>query len=264
MEQQIQVQSTPEAQTQPLVDSIKDPMSSTHHGSSRLARKEQKKAVRQTFIFLFGAVILLVLFIFVIIPGVIRLTLAILGPGGAVAPTDDIPPQVPALAAPVPATFSAQIDIKGYTEAGSTVTLLLNGSQHQETTSADDGSFTLPVSLGEGENQISAFAKDAAGNESAESKAYTVVFDSEAPKLDIIEPQEGQQIELRKNQITSITGVTEKNAKVYINGRMTLADSEGAFKSSYQLQEGENKIMIEAVDQAGNKTSKELTVNFRF
>ena len=231
--------------------------------TSRLTRKEQKKMMQQSLLFGGAAVILLIAFIFIIIPGLIRFTLAFLGPVVSVEDVDDIPPQTPILSAPPAATYSAQVDLVGYGEPKSTITLVLNGSAHTEIVAGDDGSFSIPVALSEGENKVSAYAQDEAGNESAESKSFTIIQDTQAPTLEVAEPQDGQTIELRKNQILTIKGTTEENAKVYVNGRVVFAKDDGSFSTTYQLQEGENTLMIEAIDQAGNKTEKELKVTFK-
>src|SRR5687768_8058581 len=107
-----------------------DYMSKTRTIPSRLARKEQKTAVRQTIIYLSAAVILVLAFIFLIVPGFLRFVAGISN-----APTQDshdkLPPQIPVIAAPVPATSSATLDISGYGEAESEVVFILNGSEFE-------------------------------------------------------------------------------------------------------------------------------------
>ncbi len=232
--------------------------------SSRKARTEQKKLVSQIFLFGGGAIALLLAFIFIIAPGAIRLVGGLFGGSTTFTVDDTLPPQVPVLAAPAPATFSAQVSLTGYGEVGSKVTLLLNGQPAQEITLPEGGQFTQEIALTEGDNQVSAYATDEAGNESAESTRYNIVLDTEAPSLEIAEPQDGQQIELRKNQNLTIKGTTEPRARLYINGRLALANDEGAFSSTYLLSEGENKLEFKAQDQAGNVTEKTITVQFKF
>lgn len=232
--------------------------------SSRLAKKEERKIVRQTLIIIVLAIIMLLGFIFLVIPGLIRLTVALLG-GNATqfGQVDTIPPQVPILSAPVEATSSTQIAIRGYGEANSTIYVLVNGSQQQEVQAAEDGAFSVEVDLTRDQNTIAAFAKDAAGNESDISDSYTVILDATPPKIELEEPQDGQEYELRRNQMITIKGTTEAGARVYVNGRLTVARDDGSFSTTYQLQEGENKIQFEAVDKAGNTTDHEITVHFR-
>lgn len=232
--------------------------------SSRLVRKEEKKVVKQTIMIIGLAVVILVVFIFLIVPGVIRLTVAIFGGNTAgIGQSDTIPPQIPIMSAPVEATASTQINIKGYGEGGSTIVVLVNGSQQKEVQAATDGAFEADIDLTQGENTVATFAKDAAGNESDVSESYVVALDATAPKIELEEPQDGQQYELRKNQMMTIKGTSEPGAKIYVNGRLTVAREDGSFSTTYQLQEGENKLKFEAVDKAGNTTEQEVTVSFR-
>ncbi len=231
--------------------------------TSRLARKEQKKAVKQTITYLTAAVILVAAFIFIIVPGFLRFVAGISNTATQDS-SDTLPPQVPVIAAPVAATSSATLGISGYGEAQSEVVLVVNGSEFERKTLGDDGTFTASISLTEGENTLTAYAIDQNKNESSTGKTFSVIYDSEPPKLEISEPQPDQHIELRKNQVVTIKGMTDPNNRVTVNGRLVFANSEGAFTSTYQLTEGENKLLVEAEDKAGNKTSKEIIVTFKF
>lgn len=233
--------------------------------TSRLAKREQKQLLVQTVALFVGAVVLLLAFIFVILPGVARVWSQITGTGlSGLDSEDTFAPQVPILAAPVSATNSAELKLSGYGEADSQLKVVINGEAKTEDKIKTDGTFEVSIALTTGENVITAYAIDAAGNESEASRSYTVVFDNEAPKLEISEPQNGQSIELRKNQQLTIKGTTEPHARVSVNGRTVLANSEGAFSTTYLLQEGENKFQLKAEDQAGNSTEQELIVNYRF
>jgi uncharacterized protein YfaP (DUF2135 family) len=230
--------------------------------SSRLAKREQKKAVRQTVMYLVTAAFLIVAFIFIIVPGFLRFVASLSGTTGG-DPSDTFPPQVPVIAAPYEATSSATIEINGYGEADSQVVFVLNGNELEKKTIGSDGNFTASVPLTEGENQLAAYSIDANNNESGTGKTYTIVYDPQPPKLEISEPLPDQEYELRKNQTITIKGTTEANARVRVNGRLVFANSEGAFTTTYQLSEGDNKLTIEAEDKAGNKTQQELNVKFR-
>ncbi|MDQ3008238.1 MAG: hypothetical protein M3Q81_01435 [bacterium] len=230
--------------------------------SSRIARKEQKKIMRQTILAIGAAIILLLSFVFVVMPNFIRIVGG-LGGSGQLTQDDVLPPQIPVLAAPPTATFSAELQLAGYGEAETELVLLLNASEFTREKLGDDGQFSVMVPLNEGENTISAYAVDDAGNESNVGRNYRVNRDSTAPKIIVDEPQPGQQIELRRNQLITVRGLTEENARVTLNGRLVFADADGAFSSTYQLNEGENKLLFVAVDQAGNTSTQELTVTFR-
>lgn len=232
--------------------------------TSRLAKKEQKKLITQTAL-MFGLVVVLILgFLFFVLPNIVRVAFNVLDSDPIAKSEDTIPPQVPILAAPVEATYSAQVNLSGYGEAKSEIILVLNGNEADKKTIADDGTFSFDVTLTEGENSLTTFSRDIAQNESALSKKYTVILDVTAPTIEIESPKDGDRITLRKNQITTIKGKTEPKARVFIDSRLVLADAEGNFQGSYNLQEGDNKIVIKATDAADNQTEKELTVNFAY
>ncbi len=238
-------------------------MSSTQRVSSRLAKTESRKMMKQTVLFIIASVILLLMFLFVIIPSVIRFVSSG-GDVNQIVQSDTIPPQVPLISAPVTATYSATINLEGYGEKQSEVVVVKNGSEDQRVrVEADDGKFEVPVSLDEGENTLSLYAVDEAGNESASSRTYTIALDKTAPTIEMENPQDGQTIELLKNQNVTVKGKTEPGSTVYINGRRTFANNEGVFSSNYQLAEGENKLLIRAEDPAGNAAETELTVTFK-
>jgi len=232
--------------------------------SSRLARHEQSKLIRQTLLFGGLAMVLLVAFLFVILPQSVRLISSITsGTSNPFEAADTIPPQTPMLDAPPIATPSATLAVSGLGEAKSEIVLVVNGTEQNRQTAGDDGRFSFEVALGEGDNALSLYAIDESQNESPTSQIYTITRDSEAPKLEIQEPQEGQQFELRRNQQITIKGTSDPNTRISINGRLVFARNDGTFSSTYQLQEGENKLLIEAHDEAGNQTTKELIVTFR-
>jgi len=236
---------------------------STRPVSSRLNRQEQRKFLRQTLIMIGAAVGLIVLFIFVILPQSVSLVGRLTGANIVADLSDTLSPQVPIISAPPTATPSAQLKLTGYGEAKSTVVLIVNANEQSRQTISDDGQFTLEVMLNEGSNIISAYAVDESKNESEPSRSLTVTKDSEPPKLEVSEPQEAQQFELRKNQQIMVKGLTDSATRVYINDRSAFTQADGAFSASYQLIEGENILRIRAEDPAGNQTTKELKVNFK-
>lgn len=238
-------------------------MSQTQRVGSRLAKVESKKMMKQTVLFIVASVVLLVVFLFVIIPGLIRF-ISSGGDVNQIVQSDTIPPQVPLISAPATATYSASIQLEGYGENQSELVVVLNGNEDQRAKiETNDGKFQVSVPLQEGENNIAFYAVDDAGNESALSKTYTILYDKNPPAIKMENPQDGQTIELLKNQNVTVKGTTEPGATVYVNGRRTYANTDGIFSSNYQLTEGENKIMIRVEDVAGNVSEQDLTVTFK-
>lgn len=231
--------------------------------SSRLARREQQKVVRQTAFFLVLALGIGIGFVFIILPGFIRLISSLNTTEVGSNNSDSLPPQVPILAAPPVATPSAEVVITGYGEKQSQVVVLLNGTENSRQAINDEGNFTFTLPLEEGDNEFKVYAIDEAQNESSVSKSYVIARDSQAPTLEITEPTANQEIQSRKNQLVTIKGKTEPEARVTVNGRLVFAGLDGTFSTTYSLQEGENKLQFESLDKAGNVTKQELTVTFK-
>ncbi len=232
--------------------------------SSRLVKREKSKIQKQTFYFLFFGILLLIAFIFLIMPSLIRLFFALIDKDNATADKDNVPPQVPVLAStPVEATFSASLNLQGFAEPKSKVIFLLNSVKSAEAEVTEAGQFTQELTLNEGLNELAIYGVDAAGNESLKTRSYLISQDAEAPILEIKTPKDGAVIELKKNRTIKIEGQSEANAKIFINGRMTLADSEGNFSTDFYLNEGKNTLEFIAIDKATNKTQKQIEVEFK-
>ena len=238
-------------------------MANSQRVSSRLAKKERTKLLRQTVFFGGIAVLIVVLFIFVILPGFVGLVDKFLSGSNPFQEEDRLPPQVPIIAPPVAATSSATLKLDGYGEPESEITLVLNGLKDESVTVSEDGTFKMEPSLQEGENTLELYATDQAGNESNSTKTYVAILDTQNPELMIEQPTDGAEVVGTVNQNYEIIGTTEPGSKVYINGRLVLPNSEGTFSYRYQLKEGGNTLELRVVDQAGNESSQELSVTLR-
>ena len=66
-----------------------------------------------------------------------------------------------------------------------------------------------------------------------------------------------------KDQSTvKVLGKTDPGVRVTVNGFWAVIDENNNFSYNLPLQNGENMIKIEAIDQAGNKTEKEIKVTY--
>lgn len=231
--------------------------------SSRLAKHEQKKVLRQTILMGLGAVVLGVGFIFFVLPNSVRLISYLMGDDQVNTEVSTIPLQAPLLSAPPVATTSAQIAIAGFAQPETEVVLVLNGSQSGRQKTDAEGTFAITIDLNEGENTVAAYTIAADDRESELSHQYSVIKDTQAPLLEISQPQDNQTIELRKNQNIAVAGKTDAGAQITLNGRLVYTQADGGFSTNYLLQEGENKLELLAKDEAGNETKKELKVTFR-
>jgi hypothetical protein len=230
--------------------------------SSRLATREQKKLVSQTILMFFGAIAVILLFIFVILPGFIKIINAVFGGGQDFEVSDSFVPQVPIINTPLEATSSASLIISGYGEPESQITTTLNGQEDEKVTVKEDGTFEMTITLSEGENAFTLFATDGADNESSPTKKYVVFLDTVAPALEVTSPEDGQSIVGKANQSIKVTGRTDEQTKIFVNNRAVYPDSEGNFEYPLRLEEGANTVVIKAVDRGGNTTEQTKSVIF--
>ncbi len=236
------------------------PRRPTHPVSSRRAKVEEKKMVQQTVVFAVSAVVLGIIFFFVIIPGVVRFIGGLYG--GATVQEDDVLPQVPFISAPLSATSSAHLELNGFSQKDFTIVVVNNGSETTRVQTQEDGSFKAEVTLNEGENKLSAYAVSPKDSESGITQEYTVIFDNTKPKLEISEPKDGASVQGKKDQNITIKGVTDPDTKVYINDRLIFVSDDGNFSTTHRLENGDNGIAFKAIDLAGNITEKKITVKF--
>ncbi len=142
------------------------------------------------------------------------------------------------------------IDLKGKVTDDTAVSKLLifNASASFE----EDGSFDVPVTLKEGDNEVSIVAFDVSGNKTEMVLHLTV--DTVPPELVLNVPQVVYKKEIK------IKGKTDKGAVVMV-GKHKIIATDGTFETPVlTLQKGENTITVSAVDKAGNRTTKTITV----
>lgn len=233
---------------------------------SRLARQENKKMAKQTLVIIISAIVFLILFFWVGIPGLINLAVNL---GNSKASTkfgnesDTIPPVPPQLEVLPVATSSATIDIKGIAESGSTVYLYQDQSKIQETTADNTGTFAfLNISLTQGSSEFSTQSIDQAGNQSHMSNPQTISFDDQAPELEITSPSDGSSFLGVTEQFIDIAGKTDQDATVFLNDRQLVVTADGTFFTKHELKEGDNTLSFTAIDPANNKTDLEIKVSF--
>jgi bacillopeptidase F len=166
---------------------------------------------------------------------------------------------------PLPqATNSAEIVISGQATKNYQILLYLNGSNVDQTTVDENGAFSFSENLVSGDNQIKAKA-EYDSKESDFSDTIDVVYKNSSPTLDIVSPNDGQTF--NKNQVNTgntitVTGKTDSGVSVTVNGFWAVVDDNNNFSYTLPLQNGDNQIKIIAVDQAGNKTEKDLKINY--
>ena len=231
---------------------------------SRLASVEEKRNMRRAFLFTILTILAILGVLFYGLPSVARFAAFLSDLRKSSLPVDrndTTPPAPPRLDRLPEATKEPEIEISGVTEEGATVILTLNGKDEEVVADAD-GKFRFSYSLRKGENQISAKAKDRTGNESQPTAGITVLFDNEAPKLDISAPADGSQFYGDGQRQLAIKGTTEVGITLTINDRIVKVEEDGTFTFATTLADGENSFNLKSADKAGNQTEKTLKVNF--
>jgi len=175
---------------------------------------------------------------------------------------DTTPPPPPYIEALPKFTKEASIKVTGYSEPGAEVKLFFNGRETDKQICNNEGLFNFPdQNLLPGENQFYVIAIDDAGNESQPSNTQKITMDKEPPELIISQPSPGQ-IFIGENYIVTVTGETEPDATVTVNGHLVIHKSQGDFSYTIALEKspGEKTITCQAADQALNQTEKVIKV----
>lgn len=169
------------------------------------------------------------------------------------------PPYISPLSA---ATKDKKITVKGYSLEGVLVKLFLNDKETGSVRADKEGAFSFfDVEINDGLNIFTVKADAGGGVESLPSKAVSIKFLKTAPKIEITEPSDQANFSQKDNTIT-IRGRTDPASIVTVNGQKALVTSDGTFNYLFPLTDGDNKISVEAIDEAGNKTTVEKTVTF--
>lgn len=225
---------------------------------SRLLSVEERKHKRRAFIYGFLSLILFLIFIFYGLPTVSKLStfLIDLRPKGQEEQDKTAPAKPRFLTQPI-ATNSATLTLVGIDQAGIEVIIFQNGKDLGGVQTNETGSFEKEVRLAEGDNKFIARARNEKGNESENSDALDIVLDRIPPEITITEPTQTDFTEEK----TTIKGGVDEEAEVFINDKIVLLDNQNNFSQSISLSPGENKVVVRAIDKAGNQTLEELTLN---
>jgi len=218
---------------------------------SRLKRVEEKRAKRQIATLITASTILLFILIFLGPRILVEISLLFSNrqDSNIISQEDTNPPFPPTIESLPNATNTNNITISGYGEPETILTFYINEQKVKETTIDTKGNFTLNTKLTKGKNTLYATSTDKAGNTSDASSIYKISYLSNPPKLEVIEPQDNETV---SQESIEIKGITILGAQVTINDRFVSVDEDGTFKFSFKINEGENTIILVAIDQAGN------------
>jgi len=80
---------------------------------------------------------------------------------------------------------------------------------------------------------------------------------SDVPRLIVLNPE--GDINIEGNSL-SIEGITEKDARLFINDQPILVNDDGKFKENITLQKGINTVSLRAVNKFDKETQKIITI----
>lgn len=234
---------------------------------SRLNKNSVKKTQRTMILSIIGILVILFLLFRFGIDALVNFSVFISGSKNQATTQDSN--QLNYVTAPTlnpqpQATNSAHILISGQSTKDYQVLLYINGSNVDQVTVDKTGSFVFKEDLTSGDNQIKAKAKFN-NKQSDFSSAINVVLKNSAPTLDVSSPSDGQTYnknQIGNNNTINVSGKTDSGVNVTVNAFWAVVDDNNNFSYTLPLQNGDNQIKIIAVDQAGNKTEKDLKVNY--
>ncbi len=131
--------------------------------------------------------------------------------------------------------------------------LKVNG---QEATVTEDGQFQREIILQEGDNIVRIEATDDVGNVASQEIIIHRKTTPPALELNVNEGESFQQSDVQ------IIGKTEAGATVLIGGQAVTVSPLGEFQTTVKLVQGENLLKIQAQDQAGNVTQRQVRLNY--
>ena len=169
-----------------------------------------------------------------------------------------LPPAAPTFADLPSASNSNIININGYAEPGTTIKLFVNGPEKATALTDKEGLFSfINIELSKGNNTIFAKAVNKEGKESENSQIVNISLDDKKPEIEISSPKDTSVVKNLDKRIV-VTGKVTKPSTVRINDRLAILGSDLSFEILIGVEEGEVKIKVEAVDDAGNKAEKTL------
>jgi hypothetical protein len=178
------------------------------------------------------------------------------------SPADTAAPPPPYFYNAPTVTNKKDLTLKGFSEPGSQVSLFVNGPQVGSITADATGTFTFDtVSLIEGRNTVFAKAADAYQNQSDKSQTLEITYDTNKPKITILEPKDGSTVR-NLNQRITVKGSLDKKCEVKVNNKLAVTGANNTFELLLGVTEGKVDIKVEATDEAGNTATETIHTTY--
>lgn len=156
------------------------------------------------------------------------------------------------------ATKERSLKVSGSSSPNTTVEIFVSGDAYDKTQTSPDGSFIFEVKLSIGDNIIKARTVDG-DNEGEFSRSQTVTYKNSPPSLTIDNPSDGSTT---NNETIAISGKTDEGVTVTVNDFWAVINPDNTYSYALKLNQGDNQIKVSAVDEAGNKTEKNIKVTY--
>ena len=157
-----------------------------------------------------------------------------------------------------------RISLTGETEAGASIAI--NGDS---VSVKADGSFDTVLTLGEGENEFSLEAKDAAGHTTKLTR--TIVYEQDRPVNIIYDPavpRVDQKHFLSRHQVFTLRGQAQAGNRVVVlddkgvTAARTYADATGRFRVNLPIDRIEQVYSIQVVSRSGYVTEDRIHITY--
>lgn len=228
---------------------------------SRLYRNLEKESKKNFALSILGIFLILFLLFKFGLPLLANFSLLISNSKQSIPNKNSTEYIIPPILDPLPsATNSAKFKLSGKAEANASLDFYLNNSLVDKTLANKNGEFSFDSEYTKGENKIYVLAK-IDNKTSNPSETIVILYKDSKPSLNISSPSDGQQFSKDQNEI-NISGSTDANVKITVNGFWAIVDQSNSFNYKLKLSDGENVIKVVAEDQAGNKTEKEIKVKY--
>lgn len=168
----------------------------------------------------------------------------------------------PVLNIPFEATGSATIKVTGFSTPETQVMIYIDDVERDNVKTNEEGYFeTSDLELALGINNIYGKSVDSENKESLASKTIQVIYRSEKPKLEVTEPEDNKEVKGGDKKVR-ISGISDLDSDVTINGTKVIVNSEGKFTYEASLNDGDNNFTISATDPVGNSTTVTRRVTY--
>ncbi len=159
------------------------------------------------------------------------------------------------------ATQSSHISFSGTAPDKNGVIELYVNDQLEDELDLKDTNFAVDsLALSKGSNIIK--ARYLNGKKASQfTDEYEVNYLADKPKLDVTFPNDGATF-TRADKNIQVTGQTDPENTVNVNSFRAIVGSDGKFTYQLQLNDGDNQLMIEAVNPAGVSTQKQMKVTY--